>query len=315
MSAIDFLRGALTIFFVMVFAGGVAYVGDRVGHQVGRKRLTLFGIRPRYTSTIVAVGTGMVIALVVTLGAIFASNQVKTAFFQLSSINAQITQLQAREADLEQKVSNGQLVVPYDTLMVPFYRIIPQSASSAQRLASIKQYYTSAVQYVNSTYLRLDLKPYKPPSNYEKLLSDLSNASLMQAQLSQGNVLLTVSSSQNLFVGDEIHFAMNATPDTRRFIKGQPIATLTIPGNGSASANIALSEVQTAVTARAKSREVLMPSYLASNVQALQIIPDISQMQAMMAKRGTYLMTAYAAEDVYPHTGGIPIIIVLTQAK
>ena len=315
MSPVDFLRGALTIFFVMLFAGGVAYVGDRVGHQVGRKRLTLFGIRPRYTSTIVAVGTGMVIALIVTLGAIFASNQVKTAFFQLSSINAQITQLQSREKELEEKVSSGQLVVPNDTLMVPFYRLVPQSATAAQRLASIEDYYTKAVAYMNETYIRLDLKPFKPPANYQRLLSDLSNASLMQAQLSQGNVLLTVSSSQNLFAGDQIHFAMNATPDTRRFVKGQPIATLTIPGNGSASANIALSEVQTAVTARAKSREVQMPSYLASNVQALQIIPGISQMQAMMAKPGTYLMTAYAAEDVYPHTGGIPLIIVLTQAR
>ena len=53
---------------VMAIAGGVAYVGDRVGHQVGRKRLTLFGIRPRYTSTIIAIATGMIIALVVTLG-------------------------------------------------------------------------------------------------------------------------------------------------------------------------------------------------------------------------------------------------------
>ncbi len=74
-------RGIGIVLFIVVLAGVIAYIGDRVGHQVGRKRLTLFNIRPRYTSTIIAVATGMIIAFVVTLAAIFASNQVKVAFF------------------------------------------------------------------------------------------------------------------------------------------------------------------------------------------------------------------------------------------
>ena len=163
MSFVEIVRGIGNVAFVMVIAGGVAYVGDRVGHQVGRRRLSLFGIRPRYTSTIVAIATGMVIALVVTLGAIFASQQVKTAFFKLNSINAQINELQARQRDLETKVNTGRLVFPVDTLMVPFYRIIDQSASSAQRLSTIRDYYFFAVKYVNATYPRLGLRPYVFP--------------------------------------------------------------------------------------------------------------------------------------------------------
>ena len=45
----------------------------------------------------------------------------KTAFFKLSSINQQITELQARQRELETKVNNGRLSLPVDTLMVPFY--------------------------------------------------------------------------------------------------------------------------------------------------------------------------------------------------
>src|SRR5579875_2054309 len=96
MSIIDILRGTGIVVFIVVLAGVIAYLGDRVGHQVGRKRLTLFNIRPRYTSTIIAVGTGMIIALVITLVAIFASNQVKTAFFKLNEINGEIQSAQAR---------------------------------------------------------------------------------------------------------------------------------------------------------------------------------------------------------------------------
>ena len=64
------LGGIALIVAIVLIAGVIAYIGDRVGHQVGRKRLTLFNLRPKYTSTIVAVGTGMMIALVVTLTAL-----------------------------------------------------------------------------------------------------------------------------------------------------------------------------------------------------------------------------------------------------
>ena len=116
----------------------------------------------------------MIIALVVSLTAIFASQEVKTAFFKLNSINQQIGELQARQRDLEAKVNNGRLVLPVDTLMVPFYRIIPQSASASQRLATIRGYYFFAVKYINANYPRLGLRPYAIPPDADKKLEDLA---------------------------------------------------------------------------------------------------------------------------------------------
>jgi uncharacterized protein (DUF3084 family) len=95
--------GLLVVVIIIVLAGAIAYVGDRVGHQVGRKRLTLFGLRPKYTSTIVAVGTGMLIALIVTLGALGASSYVRTAFFRLGTLTGRINELQAQALSLEKE--------------------------------------------------------------------------------------------------------------------------------------------------------------------------------------------------------------------
>src|SRR5215469_851886 len=120
----DIVRGTLTILIVMAISGVIAYVGDRVGHQVGRKRLTLFGIRPRYTSTIVAVATGMFIALLALGLAVIFSQQVKTALFRMNQISLEISQLQTQKSDLESKVNTGQLVVRVDSLMVPFFKEI-----------------------------------------------------------------------------------------------------------------------------------------------------------------------------------------------
>lgn len=311
MNVVEILRGIGNLAFVMALAGAVAYVGDRVGHQVGRRRLSLFGIRPRYTSTIVAIATGMIIALVVSLAAIFASQEVKTAFFKLNSINQQITELQARQRALEAKVNNGRLVLPVDTLMVPFYRIIAQSSSASQRLATIRSYYFFAVKYVNATYPRLGLRPYAIPPDAERRLQGLANDLTTAAQLSQADVMLTVTSDQNLFENDQIHFAINVTSDTRYFRKGQVIAQLVIPGRSGAGIGIALSQLQNYVAVTA--RRLHLPPFLSDIVQPTQLIPDAQQMQDRISKPGTYLLTAFAGQDYYPHNGAIPIVIVLTQ--
>ena len=39
--------GIAIVIGLTLIAGLIAYIGDRVGHQVGRKRLTLFGLRPK----------------------------------------------------------------------------------------------------------------------------------------------------------------------------------------------------------------------------------------------------------------------------
>jgi hypothetical protein len=237
--------------------------------------------------------------------AIFASQEVKTAFFRLSTLNAQIADLQARERQLETKVNQGRLVWPVDTLMVPFYRIIERTATPSEQLEETRAFYYNAVKYVNANYPRLGLRPYKNPSDVDKTLESTV------ARLPPANVMLTVTSDQNLFVGDQIHFQINVTEDKRGYQKGQVIAQLTIPGKSGANINIAVFQLLNEVTAVA--RRLGLPSFLADNVQPLQLLPNPTQMQQMIAKPGGYVLTAFAAEDFYPHIGGIPIVIVLTQ--
>lgn len=49
---------------VAMLGGGIAYVGDSVGRRVGRKHLRLFGLRPKTTGLVVAVLSGVLVALV-----------------------------------------------------------------------------------------------------------------------------------------------------------------------------------------------------------------------------------------------------------
>lgn len=81
-----------TISIVILVSGLIAFVGDRVGHFIGRKRLTVFNLRPRHTAIAITVITGSMIA--VFTGAILftLSSDVRTAIFGLDKLKATISE-------------------------------------------------------------------------------------------------------------------------------------------------------------------------------------------------------------------------------
>ena len=67
-------------------SGLIAIIGDRVGRSVGRRRLSLFGLRPRHTSAVITVLTGVLIAAA-SLGVMLAaSSEVRLALFRIDEI-------------------------------------------------------------------------------------------------------------------------------------------------------------------------------------------------------------------------------------
>jgi hypothetical protein len=315
MNLLDILRGTGIVLFIVLLAGLIAYLGDRVGHQIGRKRLTLFNIRPRYTSTIIAVATGMLIALVVTLGAIFASNQVKTAFFKLGTIYAEIDKAQATEKQLEQKVNESHVVIGLDTIMTPGALTIPLNSPQGTRRVLIGEFYDQVVSYVNTVYTRqpFNLKPYAPPADINRKLDAYASAAKIDAWVSRWPVLLIAQAPQNLYEHDQIDFEITATPDKLMAAAGEPIAYLQIPAGKDVSANLALNELLSNGVPQQMAKRGMPPYFL--RVDVANTLPSIDKMQTMLSGgSGNYIMTAFAAIDVYPHTGGVPVVVTLQKA-
>ncbi|HTX57506.1 MAG TPA: DUF3084 domain-containing protein [Candidatus Acidoferrales bacterium] len=315
MNWVDLIRGSGTVLIIMVVAGGVAYVGDRVGHQVGRRRLTLFGIRPRYTSTIVAIGTGMLIAFAVTMIALAASREVRNAFFRMNQITTRIGQLEAQQRDLEAKVNTGELVVPVNSLMTPLYDVIKKGTPVDQRLKQIKAFYRQTVDYINQTWTQRGLRRYTQPAGIDKKLTDeFGGPQVTEASLAS-DLLLYVTSPQNLYKNDEIHFQLTLIPDVLLVRKGGVIASLVIPAGAHANPELAIDELQQYVANIARS-QLHLPPVLSGNVQVVQGYPTLDEMaRELQTGSGNYVLTAFAAQDIYPHTGGIPLVVTLTQAK
>ena len=56
-------RTILVLAIFVAVCGFIAYFGDLLGRRMGKRRLTLFGLRPRYTAILVTSLTGMLIAV------------------------------------------------------------------------------------------------------------------------------------------------------------------------------------------------------------------------------------------------------------
>jgi len=81
---------SLQIVVVLVVVSGlIAFVGDWIGRVIGRRRLTIFNLRPRYTAMAVTVFSGVLIALFTFLSIIAISKDARTALFGLEELRAQ----------------------------------------------------------------------------------------------------------------------------------------------------------------------------------------------------------------------------------
>lgn len=81
------MSGILLIAVLVITGGAIAFIGDRLGTKIGKKRLSIFGLRPRHTSIIITIFTGIIITTL-TFGVMAAASEnVRTALFGLEELN------------------------------------------------------------------------------------------------------------------------------------------------------------------------------------------------------------------------------------
>jgi hypothetical protein len=138
----------------------------------------------------------------------------------------------------------------------------------------------------------------------------------MGAALSEGDVLVLAAADKNLYApGDEVHFGLTRPiPDRLMYKRGDLIAYESVPSGKNVSAQLALYELLANFVPQ-KATSDGFPPYFVRNVLPVQTLPPTTpQMQTMLANgTGNYVMTAFAATDIYPHTLQLPIVVVLQK--
>jgi len=94
------------IALLVIVSGLIAYIGDLVGRRVGKRRVSLLGLRPKHSSIVVTIITGVVIVSL-TLGVLLAiSSQARKAFFGLKQLEQQLDEREQALDKLEQDYQN-----------------------------------------------------------------------------------------------------------------------------------------------------------------------------------------------------------------
>jgi hypothetical protein len=302
------LSGIGLVMLITIVAGGIAYIGDRVGHQVGRKRLTLFGLRPKYTSTIVAVATGMLIALSVTLVALVGSQQVRTAFFRLSQLNSQINQLQAQAIAQQNELNttrNRSIVMETGAPVAAGY-VIDVTQSEAQQMRVFSTFFDDTVRSANVTADRLgllhDTKHSTDPDVRANLLTELREAREHFAAMGDADVpiLFLPIAPINLFRGEHITFTFGAWADRLLYANGDAVAQIDVEGGRQIAGpdyRLLVTRATEALARRGMPVQFLGPP---SGFDPARFEAATSELARV---RGHFRLVARSEGPLYPHTG------------
>jgi hypothetical protein len=313
------ISGIALVVAIVIVAGVIAYIGDRVGHQVGRKRLTLFGLRPKYTSTIVAVATGMLIALSVTLAALVGSNYVRTAFFRIGQLNAQINQLQAQAVAQQNELNttrNNNIVVAKGALLAQG-TLIDVTQPEADQMRAFGTFFDETVRSVNQTGQSAGLLPIK------KRAADPSVRATLQGLLRSArdryslpgernaNVLFLPLAPQNLFRGEPMTFSLIAWPDKLLYSNGEEVASVDVEGGRPLA--VPVYGLLARRSTDALSKRGMPPPFFASPPSGFD------RFQAAAAEltrvKGRFRLVARSEGDLYPHSGAFVLAVSVEPAK
>ncbi|NLN78501.1 MAG: DUF3084 domain-containing protein [Armatimonadetes bacterium] len=186
-----------TVLFVMALilvSGFIAYFGDILGRRMGKKRLMLFGLRPRYTAIVVTTITGMLISALVLGAALSMNAEFRKGFFQYSQILKRSTQLAKQ---------NNSLAVKSQELKSQVAKQKSELATALKDAALAKKQRDEAGSKVESLKKEID-KRQKELSDLQKK-QDIAEAELAQRkdelklmliQLDQANQALRLAQSK-----------------------------------------------------------------------------------------------------------------------
>jgi len=286
--------GILRIAMVMVLAGIIAFIGDRVGHQVGRKRLSLFGLRPKHTSTLVAVGFGMLIALGVTLAFLAASHYARTAFFRLGELNTQVASLQKQVQEREQELSrtqNENLIQGNNQPITPTYAVV-SSGQSVQRIHDeVKSIFANAVQEADRVWVPLGLKAYaKPVDDADHETKYNEAATFIRKKCYPAAGIVFPVAAHNLFRGDNVAISLNIACNRQVYAKGDEIASINVPGGSVPNIGYLLALTQQAAADHGMPAYTAEPFGSPANLQAVQ--------RQLAKAKGKFKLVARAGANV-----------------
>jgi len=299
---------AFLIPLLILVSGLVAFIGNLVGRAIGRKRLTLLGVRPRYTAQIVTVVTGMMITVVTLAVVLLASQDARQALFHLQEVQQQTRQLEAQIAAQQRELralqvrdiiyQNDQEVLrtvidgraPFDDIRRRVQTFVDLAARAARERGAAP----------GPDGATIVLSP--PGLTADVIARDIAERAQRMA--------VRMIASENTVRGLPVHATVLVFPNTVVFREGQTIATASVNGRDSrGQIENALVDLAAAAAAVAKHDGVLSPPFaLTTSPVDVRLDPAIVLETVDRVKTAGTVTTVRAVALIDTYTVG-PLVI------
>ena len=168
--------GAQLILILVIMGGAIAFLGDKLGSKIGKKRLTIFGLRPHYTSILMTIITGVVVAGA-TMGILMVSStSVRTALFGMEKIRTEIATLNKDKTDIlreldVQKVKVADLDKQIKQSSIDLAVATKQKEEAQRQVAELESSYQAAEEKLSQAQGQMD----KLQASRDKLKGEVSS--------------------------------------------------------------------------------------------------------------------------------------------
>jgi len=176
--------GVALIAILASVGGAIAYIGDKVGTKVGKKKLSLFGLRPKYTSIIVAVTTGIMITIATLIILTVVSGDVRTALFHMEHLRAGLGALATEVSQKNDELAANQLLL--QTKEQEYNGLVTNIADVTHQLADAREQLADTVEQRDQTRLAL----HETQEDYQHVYQELQTSTASIQALAATKVTL-----------------------------------------------------------------------------------------------------------------------------
>lgn len=99
--------GIRLMFLLAVMGGIIAFIADKLGSKIGKKKLTVFGLRPHDTSVLLTVLSGVLISLFSVGILAISSESARTALFGMEKLQKELFRLNTEKSTAEEEFNKA----------------------------------------------------------------------------------------------------------------------------------------------------------------------------------------------------------------
>lgn len=241
MTAADYFKLAIIIFCTGIIGGSIAFLGNQLGRYIGRKKLSIFGLRPRYTSMLITIITGLLIASLTLTIAVVLSEPIRVSLTTHQKLQQDIDKLRDQLRQLIEDYRQKDIVYRYqDIIMSAVLEPEPDKDKMIEVLKALISSTNQAAIEKSKDLARKRGIDYKPPSRgrlVQYIPENLDEVADRLRRATEPQVIFVRANHNALLSGDEIITVELGMPIPNSLIyrKGELITSVKLKGTESRS--------------------------------------------------------------------------------